>query len=505
MSSYDTSTVSDNQIADPFKTSLTSLGSKRSRQGSFKASIFSEGYKRIPSTLLHEFTSQQDNANVDRKYPPSMVFVNIDQRHTNVNTTVNKDKKDEEEEEEDVSPEFINEFNRHIGNSKKKEKARRLIEKMKQIGGLIPALENQEIDVPEARMGLSYLASLNHQEFKMEALDNLLLLLQNDTLEKESSVKLVNLTISLMRRMNRELMQTEILDIQIKITQVYSLVAELLQRHYTKKHINAITKELKIELIETTKALQALNTQEDPKLNFYTKCALEGVRHIVDDRKELFDLIERFCHALIALYALQADQGDASTGFQELVLTFKDLDPHLPSAWYNGVLILNELAKEARTDPAKLTAIQVLLREKGKKFNWKFTYAAVEILAELSLHGETQKIRETAFHGIQVLGPDFPGLTSFVDKKDLSKYVDMSPMVHLKKPRRKNPNTVIRLSCTEHLAKIANESNDITIRKKAKLLLIQRLSQEKKESILAYLKMVVPQSKEEQADWIKES
>ena len=76
-----------------------------------------------------------------------------------------------------------------------------------------------------------------------------------------------------MKRMNRELMQTEIIDVQIKITQVYTLVAELLQRHYAKKHINAITKELKIELIETTKALQALNTHEDHAKLLCPPCA----------------------------------------------------------------------------------------------------------------------------------------------------------------------------------------------------------------------------------------
>ncbi|MBA3816113.1 MAG: hypothetical protein H0X29_06270 [Parachlamydiaceae bacterium] len=495
MSNFSTPTVFDDQASDSYKPLPDHESSKTSGQGLFKATFPSQNYTRLDSTILNNlYTSWKSDSDTENTYSRPIVFVNIDQRN------VNPENK-EQEEEEDVTPEFIDEFNRHIGNSKKKEKAQRLIEKMQRLGGLIPSMENQEIDIPSARLGLSYLASLNSPKYKMEALDNLLLLLQNDQLQKETSTSLVTLAISMMHRMNRELMQTEILDVQIKITQIYSLIAELLQRHYAKKHINAITKELKVELIATTKALGALNRQGDHKLNFYTKHALEGVRRLVDDRKELFDLIERFCHAFASLYALR--EGDCALGFDELLKTFKDLDPHFCGSWYNGVLILNELAKGAKTDITKLIAIQVLLREKGKQLNWKFTYAALEILSDLALNGTTHEIRKRAFEGIKVLGPDFPGVTTFLDNKNLAKYVDLSPVAHFKKPHYKNPNTVLRESCTEHLGKIAFESEDLTIRKKARLLLVRRFSLEKKEQIRAYLKNIVPESKDEQAQWIK--
>lgn len=479
MSNFNTFTVFDNEISDSLKAPPASFDKKNLRRGSFKASRYPDGHKSIHPALLHELNAQKNSADIDRKPPFSVVVINIDQRLPPAHDEGGKG------EEEDVSQEFVTEFNTHIGNNTNKEKAQNLIKKMQRLGGLISPREQQEIDIPAARLGLSLLAGLNHPKYKMEALGSLLVLLQHDSLEKETSINLVNLAITLMKQMNRELMQTEILDVQIKITQVYSLVAELLQRHYAKKHINAITKELKTELIATTKALEALNTQEDQKLNYYSKLALEGVRRLVDDRKELFDLIERFYHAFAAILSFQ--NSDIANGFQELAHTFKDLDPHIKGAWYNGILILNELLKGAKTDPDKLMGIQVLLREKGPQFNWKFTYAALEAFFELSLHGTTLKIRETAFQGIRVFGPDFPGLISFVDEQSLSKYIDLSPMVHFKKPRRKNPNTFIRYSCVEFLAKIAQESQDPTIKKKAKLILTQRLSLEEDTTILAYL------------------
>ena len=88
----------------------------------------------------------------------------------------------------------------------------------------------------------------------------------------------------------------------------------------------------------------------------------------------------------------------------------------------------------AKTDTNKLAGIQILLQEKEKKFNWKFTYAALEVLADLSLNGETQKIRENGVSRDKVIMTRISGLTTFAETKNLSKYIDLSPMVHFKRP-----------------------------------------------------------------------
>lgn len=488
MNSSSSSTSIEDQVVGPFQ--AYSPANKHSSLRPIKATQLSDGHTIISPTLIHEINARNENM-VEEITNTQNVVINV------VKPSKNRSR------EEDVSESFVKKFNAHIGNKDNNKKAYRLIRKMQRLGGLLSPRKNQEvqIDIPSARLGLSYLAGLNDPVLKMKALDNLLHLLQNDPLEKETSIHLVSLSINLMHQMNRELMQAETLDVQIKITQVYSKVAELLQRHYSKKHINAITKELKTELINTIKALEAINSLEDQKLQFYTKLALEGVRRLVDDRKELFDIIERFFHGCAAIYSLGSY--DISTGIQEFINTFKDLDPHFSGSWYNGVLILNEFVKVAKSDPKKLQCIQILFREKYKKFNWKFTYAALEAFAELSLKGETEKIRETAFQGIKALGLDCPGLVAFAGTKELSRQIDLKPMVHLKKPRRKNPNVIIRQSCAEHLAKIALESKDDGIRRKAKILLIQRLHLEKDKNICEYLRTNVPQTKDEQAVWIK--
>lgn len=464
---------------------LTPLSSNRY---SFGVKLHSSQYDgKVPASLLQRSLSQQQAADIDKL---SVILICNPQ---------NNEKK--EKGEEDVSEDFVTGFNSHFGNDENQEKAERLIKKMRRLGGLIPSSNKQNIDIPAARLGLSILAGLNNPKYKMQALESLLLLLKNDNLEKETSIHLVTLAIRLMTKMNRELIQTEVLDVQIKITQAYSLVAELLQRHYSKKHINAITKELKLELLATIKALEALNTQEDSKLDFYTNLALEGVRRLVDDRKELFDLIERFYHATASIGAYQL--WDAATCFQHLAMVFKDLDPHLPNVWYNGVLILNELAKDAKKNINKLIGIQVVLREKGNCFDWKFTYAALELLYELSVHGETEKIRKLAFEGIKIFGPSFPGLASFANYDRFSRQLDLSPITHLRIPKCKDPNIAIRQASVEYLIKIVKEAPDIIIRKKATLVLIRRYELEQNKDIKALIEEFIQKTKETQDEELK--
>jgi len=304
---------------------------------SFKASDANSGAANSQPTLIEQrlpnIQAYIDHAHIDQN------SYNFQDRSVVIYCQNNNQKN----EEEDVSEEFVNQFNNHIGNAENHNIAQRLMKKMRLLGGLESGSLDQRIDIPQARLGLCILAGLPHP-YKMEALDNLYDLLKRDNLEKDSAIQLVSLAIKLMKNMNRELMQTEVVDFQIKIAEVYNALTHLLQYHYAKQHINAITKELKLQLSETAKALQDLNRQENPKLSFYVNCALEGIRNLKDDSKVLFDIFERIYHITAALTSLQMSQ--AEYGFGELDKVFKDIDPHLKSEWYSGVLLLNDLTKK---------------------------------------------------------------------------------------------------------------------------------------------------------------
>ena len=281
-------------------------------------------------------------------------------------------------------------------------------------------------------------------------------LLKEDPLTKESSIQLIPLTIKLMQTLDNELMQSELIETQAKIAEAYSLAVELIQRHYNQKHINAITQELKTQLIKTTSALEDLNTQEDVKLAFHAKAALEGIRRIVDDRKELYDVVERFFH-LTAAAGAALTRNDCATVISQLALTFKDLDPHIKKSWYNGMLIFKELGKEGISDPEKLRALQAIVGNKYHQYSWKYAYAALSVLTEITINGKTESIRQQAF-GVKLVEVDLPGVGSFADCEQLTLHRDMKQIKHFKTPGMKDPNINVRQACVENLIRISQEA-----------------------------------------------
>lgn len=282
--------------------------------------------------------------------------------------------------------------------------------------------------------------------------------------------------------MNRNLMQTETVDMQIKIAEVYNALMELIQRHYAKQHINGLTRELKRQLSETATALANLNSQEDPLLSFLVKSSLEGIKRLRDDRQQLFDALNGIGNIIAA--GIMVYMGDPSSGLSHISMAMGNIDLSSPNGWYDGAFALSELSKWAlSTDEiGGVYAIQHLVRDNYKTLNWKFTFAAIRVLNDLTMHGKTAQIRKAAFQGIKQLG--CVGLASFVECRFLKKYQSFEPMIHFKRPKTKDPNLLIRKTCIKYLKNLAKSSSEASIREKAERLLSLRHRQEKNTQVL---------------------
>lgn len=443
-------------------------------------------------TFRHHHFAHEDNpdichlaedilhhANAHLSTPPSRGVLGPLQRppHTPYNSPeifhLDDDGHGEHEVPEFVTKAMIQQWNNEIGNAHNVSRATKLIEKMRQLGGLDPAVDGGPIDIPAARIGLCLLSGLNNQENKMYALTSLLEILKADNYSKGNSIQLVTLAIQLLRLMNREIMQAVDLEAQIKISEVYNVLAETLHHHYGKHHINALTEELKEQLIQTAKSIEKLNRLEEVELKYHAHCALEGVRRLKDDKQELFDVAERIYH--MAVGATQLYLGDSSgDGFPRLEKALAGLDPHLPTSWYDAILVLKRMARDVKKDPKELTPLLIFIGQNYRKQNWKFAYAAIHVLYHLSLNGATSKIRLRAFNGVKQLGRDFPGLASFVDCNDMNDYTSYKPMVHLERPQTIDPNIRIRHATVRCLHHLLEKSEDEQIRKKAAFILSRR-------------------------------
>lgn len=375
------------------------------------------------------------------------------------------------EEDDDVSEQFIQMHNAHIGNQRYKERAERMLKKMRILGGLEPS--SVPSDIPAARLGLCMLATLNNHRLKMDALDSLYEIIHNDELSEYTSIQLVSLVIKLMKNMDRELFQTEIIETQIKIARVYDAASMAIQSHYVRKHINAVTMELKAELTAAAKALAALNTQRDYKLAFYVNCALEAVRRLKDDKNELFDLLVRLTRVVVGIAGILARY--PQTFIDQISQAFADVDFNGKEAWYDAIYIMRHLQRAAMFDPKQLIALQIFVRDRYRKLNWKFAYAASLAFLEICEKGSTEEIRKNAFEGTPGLGySECPSLKMLSSVRSIPTYRDYDALIHLGKPKSKDPNIALRDAGIHSMLHLADQAKDDNILKLARKFLLER-------------------------------
>ncbi len=400
-----------------------------------------------------------------------------------------------------VSKDFINKFNERVGDQDNIKKARRLMKKIRILGGLHPSSEPDQIDIPAARFGFALLAGLNNHELKMEALDHLENLLEHDPVTEESSIRLISLTIELMTLLNRELIQTEILEVQIKSAKIYGLLAELIQRHYAKKHINAITEELKNQLLATARALRELNRLGDTRLDYYVENALEGIKRILDDNKPLFELIDRVYH--IALMGASLYFQDLSIFPQLSERATSGIDLKLKFRWYDASLTLLKLGREAIYDENMLLVLQKFIHDNGRKLNWKFLYLAIEILSTIAINSPSAKIRSSAFTGNKIF-PEFPGLVSLLNCSILGKKLSISPIKRFERPKFTNLDATIRLAAAKAVLKVSNYSPDFLMRKSARTAFLNLVNIERSRKVRDYIDNEFRRVQGRELQWINE-
>jgi tetratricopeptide (TPR) repeat protein len=409
--------------------------------------------------------------------------------------------KKEDSNAEDVTEKFISRFNSHRGNSENVAKAQRLLIKTRQLAGLEPSEGDPYIDIPSARRNLFLLAGLNHQELKMAALSSLIEVLEADQIKRNTAFDLIVLAIDLMKQMDRELMQTVLVDEQICICQAYGMVAELIQRHYAKKHLGGITAELKTQLIQTAKTLEDLNTHSHPSLHFAVEYALEGIKRLRDDRKELFEIFERMFHLLTAAAAFQNNNYETFTDqFQKV---YQGLDIRITHSWYDFTMLFNELAKNANKDRGQLSILQFMVKE-AVNLDWKYLFNAIDKFGKIAREGSTLSVRKAAFMGQKIVNGQYPGIIDFIDFNEFELKTSLKPIIHFKAPVSRDNNIRIRHLCIEILTRIALESPHSSLRKRAKQALAQRLKQEDDPGIVELIANIVPAKSSQKTLWVNE-
>ncbi|MEI8366100.1 MAG: hypothetical protein WCF65_06750 [Parachlamydiaceae bacterium] len=382
------------------------------------------------------------------------------------------------EEEIVVSEARVLDINRNGGREEDYEWAEKAILKMRRMGGLEPLKAKERVDIPAARNWLCTLYGLDSQKYKIFALKSLLEILQADRGEAETGDRLVDLAIKLIAKMDKNEIQKATMDVQIVLAKVYSILIDTIRIHYEKKHIGAITGDLKLLLGRTAVSFGLLNRHEDSALKFYIRSSIEGSTLLADDAEQLFELAKRLYLFTSAVAAIH--EGDFLSGYPRLEESFSDLDKYrMKSDWYTATLSLKSMVQQAKSDSRQLLSSLFLIERKRHELNWKFSYAAVLVLADLCIHGETEEIRRFAFHGMSINIPGkvsikLPGLKTFLDSKDLATRRTWGPVVHLKPTKKVDYNPRIQVVCEECFRQLLVSCPDEWIRKEIREALARK-------------------------------
>ncbi|MBA3722492.1 MAG: tetratricopeptide repeat protein [Parachlamydiaceae bacterium] len=361
-----------------------------------------------------------------------------------------------------------------------------------------------EENFPSARSTLARLAcELPSEHFHTEkerALDLLITLLETDKISKTSSNGLVKTAIDLMKSLDRDIAQTENIYVQTKMAYAYTGVIKNILRHYEAGHLNAISKDLKAQLLETQKCLSDLNQQKDPHLKHMAACNLEAISMLTTDNSKCLEAMKRLSSFAAAMSA--AAQKDVAGLAKNLYAAFQGLGDEFTSSWFTHLFYLEKVGKKAETNIGTLEYFfEIIKPKKALVADVNLTLGIIEILFQIATHSPDSQIRTLALLGDST--KDLPGLVSLLEFNRFKE-----DAVFVARDSHKKNDSLIRTRTTELLFNFltnSKDAKDVTLRTDVRNILIMGLkSKDTEKDVQDLLKARIPSNATEFALWAKE-
>lgn len=229
---------------------------------------------------------------------------------------------------------------------------------------------------------LSRISSEHFYSLKVEIYDLLISLLENDPVEEYTAHGVLKVIIELNSDLVSSNAQLLAIPIQKKLSRAFGAAVELYLRHDSKDHVSAIREDDKKLLLTTQDGFNDLNSKEISALDFYNQMAIEASKRLKTDNKLYKEVLQRLLHLATAVG--KAYDKDFSAFFSEIGTAFDGLEYKLKEQWFEELIMLRELVKNAPDNMKKVTTILVALSSsKAKNYDWKYIYGALEILLDL--------------------------------------------------------------------------------------------------------------------------
>ncbi|MBA2728583.1 MAG: hypothetical protein H0U49_10485, partial [Parachlamydiaceae bacterium] len=141
-----------------------------------------------------------------------------------------------------------------------------------------------------------------------------------------------------------------------------------------------------------------------------------------------------------------------------------------------------------------------------------FLYTGIEALTDIAINGTTKQIRKTALRGCTLNDKNntkLPGLLAYTTYSRINRKIRVNAKLSLRKPKIKDPNAYVRLTCIKNLVKISVLAPDSSVRMNARSSIIHSINFDKDPLVKKYLSKLaaeksIPSMAELYSDWAQE-
>ncbi|MDB2613568.1 ankyrin repeat domain-containing protein [Chlamydiales bacterium] len=304
---------------------------------------------------------------------------------------------------------FIDKFNQDTGLSKRgvyiREAKRRFYENQVETWEIVRGRKINPFKekISDARMNLLELYKIKNQEVQELALLELIDLLENDPIERESSFGLIELIKDLKTMHPAEVYDGIDVHLQRLVIKSMAISLIILQFHYNTKILSSVSDTLKNDIQDIISGIENFNTHKDLEIKHYVNLAIQAADRVQTDLPKWKEIAGRVFHLVkagvaIATIAINPNPEGAISGIdgisREIIAAFDGLV--WQDEWFDNAIFIKSLSRASMNKYTLFRHIISIFRrqkENEKQSNPDLLYECVTYLEHIAIGSFKSRIQ----------------------------------------------------------------------------------------------------------------
>lgn len=235
---------------------------------------------------------------------------------------------------------------------------------------------------------------IHYTKMRDIALDQLILLLETEPVNKESVEAIRKLIDILIESLDRNKIQGKSFEYQKKLACAFYLAIEHYLALYAKRQLGAITKETKDRLLKIVDDLNSLNKHDDVQLKNTLEICKEAIKRMKDDSSTSKDVLNAI--VMLAEGVGGVFNKDPSSLVKNVAKLVDNLKAKRTNAWYDVYLAAKMIAQKALTNKEECLKLLAVMSSTLPCKNKYLVINYAELLAYIAKFTKDDEIRKIA-------------------------------------------------------------------------------------------------------------